>query len=237
MADEHGALVAHQGRTAVLRVVHPPTERLEHAGHAPVGVPERKAQIVHESVDEHLTEALGRLEDHVAHEPVAHDHVGLAMEDVLPLHVPDAVDAFEGPQCRPDPFDERVALAVLPADGEYADTRLVEKLGPVFFERVVRPKLMKQQTDEVRVKKVLAEDVPPVLDYLEEQVGDKEFLVGGRFTIADVAVATQLQQLDHGGEAVNASQRPRLASYAERILTRPSFKACIEQEKQMFASM
>jgi len=119
---------------------------------------------------------------------------------------------------------------------EYADTRLSETVGPAFFQRVVRKAFFKQGPDEDAVKKAL-EGLPPVLDYLEAQLGDGEYLVGNRFSIADIAVGTQLAQLEHAGESVDAARWPKLAAYAGRILGRPSFKECIAQETAIFASM
>ncbi len=116
---------------------------------------------------------------------------------------------------------------------EYADTRLVENLGAVFFERVVKA-MLKQETDEARVKQVLAEGIPPVLDYLEGEIGDREVLVGTRFSVADIATCSPFVNFMHAGESVDASRWPRLAAYVERHHTRPSFKAVIEEEKAQF---
>jgi glutathione S-transferase len=120
---------------------------------------------------------------------------------------------------------------------EYADSKMAESIGPIFFERTVKTKILKQEPDPQSVRKAIAENVPEVCAYLEDEIGDAEFMVGGRFSIADIAIATQLQQLHHGGESLDASRWPRLAAYAERIHGRPSFKGCIEEEVQLFASM
>ena len=118
---------------------------------------------------------------------------------------------------------------------EYADTRLVENLGPVFFERVVKG-MLKQETDEERVKKLIAEGIPPVLDYLEGEIGDREVLVGTHFSVADIATCSPFVNFMHAGESVDASRWPRVAAYVERHHARPSFKAIIEEEKAQFGS-
>lgn len=120
---------------------------------------------------------------------------------------------------------------------EYGDSRLVEKLSVAFFERVIRGGLMKQEPDEERVKKVIAEEVPPVLDYLEGEIGDNEFLVGNQFTMADIAIASPFVNYAHAGESVDASRWPRLVAYLERIHARPGFKSAIEEEKAFFAGV
>lgn len=118
---------------------------------------------------------------------------------------------------------------------EYADSKLADQVGPVFFERAVKPKMLKQQPDEARVKQAL-DGLPAFLDYLEAQVGERDFIVGDRYSIADISIATQLQQLNHGGEPVDAARWPRLARYAKGILGRPSFRELIAEDERMFAS-
>ena len=113
---------------------------------------------------------------------------------------------------------------------EYADTKLMEAISPVFFERYVKKNVLKQQPDEERVRKALAEAIPPVFDYLEEQIGSRPWLAGSRFSTADVAVGSLFVNLAHGGERVDPARWPNLAAYVERVHARPSFKALIEEE-------
>lgn len=132
-----------------------------------------------------------------------------------------------------DPRDHARALWL----EEFADSRLVEAIGPVFFQRVIRRGFFRQEPDEELVRKSLTEVLPPALDYLEQQLDGAEWLVGDRFSIADIAVATTLQQLRHGRESVDAARWPRVAAFAERALSRPSFKSCIAEEAQLLASL
>lgn len=120
---------------------------------------------------------------------------------------------------------------------EYGDTRLVEVLGTVFFQRVVQAKIMRQRTDEDAVRRALEERMPPVFDYLEGEVGDREAIVGGRFGIADVALASPFVNLEHAGEGVDRDRWPRLAAYVARIHARPSFAALIDEERKAFRSL
>jgi glutathione S-transferase len=117
---------------------------------------------------------------------------------------------------------------------EYADSRLSETLGPVFFQRVVRRVIFKQEPDETIVRKKIDEEVPKVLDWIEGQVGDREWLVGTRFGIADIAVGSQFVNFGHAGESVDGKRWPQLSAYLQRVHARPSFKALIEEERQAF---
>jgi glutathione S-transferase len=131
----------------------------------------------------------------------------------------------------PEPFARGRALWY----EEYADTSLAQTIGPgLFFERVIK-RMLRQQPDEAICASTLTDKIPPVFDYLEGEIGDREFLVGDTFTIADITVGTMLVNFEHAGETPDAGRWPRLAAYIERIHERPSFKACIEEERPLVA--
>lgn len=114
---------------------------------------------------------------------------------------------------------------------EYCDTRLVEATVPVFFQRFVRPNVLKQDPDEAIVQEALTEKLPPVCDYLEGEIGDREVLAGSHFSVADIAATTTFVNMGFCGWSVDAARWPRLAAYVERVHARPSYKAIIEEEK------
>jgi glutathione S-transferase len=119
---------------------------------------------------------------------------------------------------------------------EYADTKLIEANAPIFFQRILRAKLMKQTPDEDAVKK--AEEAQPVVfDWLESKAPDGEGIVGGRFSIADVAIASPFVNLQHAGGDIDAKRWPKLAAYVARVHARPSFKALIEEERKLLAGL
>ncbi len=113
---------------------------------------------------------------------------------------------------------------------EYCDTTLVNVLTTVFFQRFVRPKFFQQEPDDEIIQKALTEEIPPVLDYLEGEIGDQAFLVGSHFSIADIAATSPFVNFTHGKETVDAGRWPKVAAYVERIHSRPSYKAIIEEE-------
>ena len=117
---------------------------------------------------------------------------------------------------------------------EYADSKLTETIGAVFFQRIVRKLLFKQDADEAIVRKKIDQEAPPVFDWLEGEIGDREWLVGTRFSIADLATASPFVNFAHAGERPDAKRWPRLTAYLERIHSRPSYKALIEEEGQTF---
>jgi|SRR5215510_3748936 len=106
---------------------------------------------------------------------------------------------------------------------EFADTKLNEVLGGVFFQRIIRPNFFKQEPDEAAVKKTLDEALPPVFDWLEGQIDSPQGIVGGAFSIADVAVGAQLANFRLAGEKVDAARWPKLARWCEATHARPAF--------------
>jgi glutathione S-transferase len=116
---------------------------------------------------------------------------------------------------------------------EYGDSILAQTIGPgLFFERVVK-KMMRGETDEALCQKTMSEKLPPLFDYLEKEIGGRQYFVGDTFSIADIAVATSLVNFDHAGEAMDNARWPKLAAYMKRIHERPSFKACIDEERPL----
>lgn len=130
-----------------------------------------------------------------------------------------------------DPFDHAQALWF----EEYADSAVAETIGRgLFFERIVK-KLLRQQPDEAICATTMTEKIPPIFDYLESALGAGDYLVGGAFSIADIAVGTMLVNFEHAGETPDAARWPKLAAYTARIHARASFKACIDEERPQVA--
>ena len=115
---------------------------------------------------------------------------------------------------------------------EYIDGGFVANaMAPVFFERIVK-KLLRQEPDPARIQAALDKALPEACDYLTKEIGDNEYVVGNRFTIADITVAGAFVNLAHAGVPIDAARWPKLAAYVERIHARPSFKPLIEEERQ-----
>ena len=109
---------------------------------------------------------------------------------------------------------------------EYADTRGIEMTSPFLFERFIKSKLMQAgEPDEERLSSVREEQLPVFLDYLEGQLEEGASTLLSGFSIADVAMGVQLQNLEIAGESIDAGRWPKVAHYASALLGRPSFKA------------
>lgn len=118
---------------------------------------------------------------------------------------------------------------------EYADTKLTEAVGAIFFQRVVAAQMMKQEPDAEKIQAGL-DALPAIFDYLEAEIGARENLVGNHFSIADLAMCSPLVNLRHAGEEIDAGRWPKLRGYFDRQLARPTLKAIFEEEKATFGA-
>jgi glutathione S-transferase len=114
---------------------------------------------------------------------------------------------------------------------EFADTILFGCGRTIFFNRVVAPRFLKRSGDLEAADKAAAEELPPILDYLEKTVPESGFLVEDRLTLADIAVATCFVNLGHVGIEPDAATHPHTAAYVEAILARPSFAGWVARER------
>ncbi|WP_428265114.1 glutathione S-transferase family protein [Haliangium sp.] len=113
--------------------------------------------------------------------------------------------------------------------------RVYATLGPVFVQRIVIAKAMNGTADEAVIQASLS-GAPAVFDYLEEEIGDREWLAGGRFSIADISVASPFVNWGYAGEKVDPDKWPKLTAYLARVHARPSFKALIDEEMAALGS-
>jgi glutathione S-transferase len=97
---------------------------------------------------------------------------------------------------------------------------------------VLQPLFFKKPGDEALVQKAANETLPPLFDYLEQELGGNDYLVGNRFSIADIAVGTIFVNYRHGKGEIDAKRWPKLAAYVERVHSRPSFKGLIEEDRR-----
>src|SRR5579872_319093 len=73
---------------------------------------------------------------------------------------------------------------------EYADTVLFQTIAPCYYQTILVPLYYHRKPDNEAIHSALSQHLPRVATYLENQLLDKEFLVGEQFTIADVAVVS-----------------------------------------------
>lgn len=121
---------------------------------------------------------------------------------------------------------------------EYADSKLADSVGGVFFNRLVKAKVLKQPVDEDRVRQVIEVELPAHFDYFETQAPDSgDAIVGGRFSVADIALGSQFANLRLTGVVVDPARWPKLAAYVDAVHASPAFKSVLEEDTAAVASM
>jgi len=105
---------------------------------------------------------------------------------------------------------------------EYADDHLGRNvLFKLFFQRVVRPRIFKEEPDEAIVAEALEGDLPKALDYLEGEVPDEGFLAG-ELSAGDIIIATLMKNALWAGWQLDADRWPRFAAWLARVNANPS---------------
>jgi glutathione S-transferase len=104
---------------------------------------------------------------------------------------------------------------------EFADTRLGDIfIWGLFYQRFVRRMVWQEEPDQDRVDKVLAEDVPSALDYLESELPAEGFLFGP-LGVADISIASFFVNGRHVGFEVDARRWPKVARFVAAVLADP----------------
>ena len=115
---------------------------------------------------------------------------------------------------------------------DWADNELPKATAALFFNRVA-VRMMKREPDEEVIQKIISDMQPPIFDYLEKEIGDKTYLLGDSFSIADIAITCQFIQMMYSGEALPESTHPNITRYVTHHMHRDSFKGLINNDPFM----
>ncbi len=120
---------------------------------------------------------------------------------------------------------------------KYADYELAPLATfTIFRNRLLKPPMGKA-CEESGVRRALEEKLPAHFDYLENHLDGRAFFVGERLTLADLAIASQLVNLRHAGEDLDAQRWPTLAAHFARTLARPALAEIVQGELQIIAKI
>lgn len=120
---------------------------------------------------------------------------------------------------------------------EYADSKLIETCAVLFRERMLKPQMFNQPTDENAVQDVLDNSMPQCLAYLETVIPESGYLVGNSLTIADLAVTTCFLQARYGDFDVDGSVAPRTKRYLDDAYAAPLVTKRMEAEQVALSRM
>jgi glutathione S-transferase len=99
---------------------------------------------------------------------------------------------------------------------ELADSRVTELAAGIFFQRYMRAIVMKKESDEELVEKIITERLPPLLDHLESQVPAEGYIFGD-IMLADVSLLSPFINASYAGYQVDSGRWPLFSGLLARV--------------------
>src|SRR4029079_1777595 len=128
-------------------------------------------------------------------------------------------EAYSGHALLPRDLKDRARARWLE---EFADTRLGDIfIWGLFYQKIVHPMVWGEPGDQARIDRILNEDAPAALDYLERQLPADGFLFG-EIGVADIAIASFFRNAAYAAFEPDAARWPRTAGFVARTLAHPS---------------
>ena len=87
-----------------------------------------------------------------------------------------------------------------------------------------------EEAFRAEVQAFLKDKLPKHFDYFETTLGDAPYFLGEQLSMADLALASQLINMEHGGETLDAGRWPNLLAHYERIKARASTQQLLPRE-------
>ncbi|MEP5569300.1 MAG: glutathione S-transferase family protein [Halioglobus sp.] len=115
---------------------------------------------------------------------------------------------------------------------ELGGSKVTEMAGGIFFQRFMRPMMLKQDADEALVESIITKQLPPMLDYIESQVPADGFLFGS-LGVADLALVVPFVNAGYAGYEVDAEQWPKFAAFIARVKGHEIVVPLLEAEAKM----
>ncbi len=106
----------------------------------------------------------------------------------------------------------------------------------VFVNRALNP-TMGKPCDEAAVQKAIEDKLPRHFDYLERTLAGNDYFVGNRLSMADLAFACQVINMEHGNAQIDAVRWPGLAALQARLCQRDSVQAILPDECRMLEKL
>jgi len=114
-------------------------------------------------------------------------------------------------------------------DAWSSDVLFRKVVQPIFFQQVVAPGIHKKPGDAAAIETALAVATQQAFGYLEG-LAPEAFLVGGRLSLADLAVTSNLVMFHYLGHRIDGARFPRLTAYFRRQLDTSLVRGALEAE-------
>ncbi len=120
---------------------------------------------------------------------------------------------------------------------EYADGTLFPSVvHGLFFQKVIRPNILKQESDPSAIAAIEGHAIPKAFGYLEGRAAAGE-LAADRLGIGEIAVTSNFVNLRYLGYAIDARRYPKLAAFFRRQVALPAMAAALAAEQPVAAQM
>ena len=119
---------------------------------------------------------------------------------------------------------------------EYVDSQIAPDVIGLFQQKILAPLVHKREPDAAVIDRLLNEDLPPKLDYLERSL-QGDYLVGGRVSVADITLASDLTIFHYIGCTLDPARYPNLLGHFNRMLKRDSFRKALAAEQPFAEQM
>ena len=119
---------------------------------------------------------------------------------------------------------------------EYVDSQIAPDVIGLFQQKILAPLVHKREPDAAVINRLLNEDLPPKLDYLERSL-QGDYLVGGRVSVADITLASDLTIFHYIGCTLDPARYPNLLGHFKRMLKRDSFRKALAAEQPFAENM
>jgi glutathione S-transferase len=114
---------------------------------------------------------------------------------------------------------------------EFADGTLFrDVIHGLFFQKVIRPGILRETTDQNAIEAILSNAMPRHFLYLETALLGRHF-VGDCFTIADIAVLSNLINYHYLGFRLDPAQFPKLTHFFVTHLARSTLQSALIGER------
>ena len=128
-------------------------------------------------------------------------------------------DVYPEPSVHPGRAETRAQARWLE---EFSDTRMADVfIWRVFYEAVILPFIFQKPRDKEKIARVVAEQVPQVMDYLEK-IAPAEGFLAGELSIADLAIAIPFGNLRWARVVPDAARWPKTCAWVARTEAVPA---------------
>jgi glutathione S-transferase len=144
------------------------------------------------------------------------------------LEMPDGQRLTEGPAIVQYLADQAPARGLAPAAGTIERYRLQEWLNFISTELHKQFSPLFDPACEATLRDRQVEKIGKRFDWITKQLGNRDYLMGGAFSVADAYFFTMLCWCRHVG--IDLAKWPTLASYKGRVEQRPAVREALKAE-------